>query len=137
MQADETINHLIVSEYQVLNLSKNHSLYPQLSSLTPQKDSISHHQSALSEWFGVRVYPYLFKKTGFKVTVLNAFPDGVGFNPQITFYLCKAHSFVEKYLNLKQYKQAFQLGDVAQRTVITELASALEGYNKKAANNHC
>jgi len=138
IESDLKTSRLTLDEYKIYKISNKSNSDQVLSIDDYRKPDLSQYQETIFKLFCNQIYPYLFKKTGFKITVFNSFKANIGLNSSDAFSLCFAQGLVKKYLDLDKYKQALGLQDASQQKVILELASALNncfdenqvGYDK-------
>ncbi|MCG5058424.1 MAG: hypothetical protein KA714_10595 [Limnoraphis sp. WC205] len=117
IETDYKSRNFTLNEYQIFNPIQNH--FEQYSHLSEYKEAIAH-------LFKNNIYPYLFKKTGLKITVLSSLPPAMGLNSGGAFALCFAQGLVDKYLDLEKYKQGFGRENADTQKVILELALEIE-----------
>ncbi|MEA5541123.1 hypothetical protein VB834_19040 [Limnoraphis robusta Tam1] len=121
----DSLNHsLTLNESKIFNPSKNSSV-PKNQSME-QYSHFSEYKEAIAHLFKNNIYPYLFKKTGLKITVLSSLPPAMGLNSGGAFALCFAQGLVDKYLDLEKYKQGFGRENADKQKVILELALEIE-----------
>ncbi len=125
IESDLKTSRLTLNEYKIYKISNGNPIDQTLSGDDYIKLGLSKHQEKILKLFQNNIRPYLFKKTGFKITVFNSFKANIGLNSSDAFSLCFAQGLVKKYLDLDKYKQALGLQDASQQKVILELASAL------------
>jgi hypothetical protein len=117
IETDYKSRNFTLNEYQIFNPIQNH--FEQYSHLSEYKEAIAH-------LFKNNIYPYLFKKTGLKITVLSSLPPAMGLNSGGAFALCFAQGLVDKYLDLEKYKQGFGWENADKQKVLLELALEIE-----------
>ena len=136
IETDYKNHSLTLNESKIFNPSKNHYIQ-KVKPIEPYSD-LSEYKNAIINLFKSNIYPYLLKKTGFKITVLSSLPPVMGLNSSGAFALCFAQGLVDKYLDVEKYKRGFGLDSADQQKVILELAFLLNPLrNKLASEFYC
>ncbi|MEA5522694.1 hypothetical protein [Limnoraphis robusta] len=124
IETDSKNHSLTLNESKLFNPSQNSSV-PKNQSME-QYSHLSEYKEAIAHLFKNNIYPYLFQKTGLKITVLSSLPPAMGLNSGGAFALCFAQGLVDKYLDLEKYKQGFGRENADKQKVILELALEIE-----------
>lgn len=124
IETDSKNHSLTLNESKLFNPSQNYSV-PKNKPIE-QYSHFSEYKEAIAHLFKNNIYPYLFQKTGLKITVLSSLPPAMGLNSGGAFALCFAQGLVDKYLDLEKYKQSFGRENADKQKVILELALEIE-----------
>lgn len=124
IETDSKNHSLTLNESKIFNPSQNSSV-PKNQPIE-QYSHFSEYKEAIAHLFKNNIYPYLFQKTGLKITVLSSLPPVMGLNSSGAFALCFAQGLVDKYLDLEKYKQGFGRENADKQKVILELALEIE-----------
>ena len=136
IETDYKNHSLTLNESKLFNPSQN-SYVQNLRPIEQYGQQIlSEYQGAIANLFKIKIYPYLLKKTGLKITVLSSLPSAMGFNSGGAFALCFAQGLVDQYLDLEKYRRGLGLDDADKRTVLLELASEIESCCSDYTRNY-
>jgi len=123
---DYQTNKILFNEYKVPN-PKNINQIINVEHISDYGScNVPQHRKAIDSLFLSVIYPFLLKKSGFKINILSSFPLAVGLNSSGAFSVCLAQALVDNYLNIESFKSHFDIADADDNKIVLILAWVIE-----------
>lgn len=126
IEPDYQTNKIFFNEYKVPD-PKNINQITNVDHISDYGScNVPQHRKAIDSLFFSVIYPFLFKKSGFKLNILSSFPLAVGINSSGAFSVCLAQALVDNYLNIESFKNHFDIQNADKNKIVLILAWAIE-----------